>query len=147
MTQTTQRTYVRSPASGYDVPMTFPLSRFMSTATASYGVYALAQPRHLGNAVDPKNAADYDLLAQTYGARDTVVSLVGLLGRSEKTVTTAMVIRIACDVSDGLLLSVKAPDQQTRQKVLGVTMGWAALNTLALVADRRGARRAVTVSL
>ena len=31
--------------------MTFPLSRLMSTATATYGVYALANPRHLGHVV------------------------------------------------------------------------------------------------
>ena len=87
--------------------MTFALSRLMSTATASYGVYALVDPRHLGNAVDPKNAADYDLLAEAYGVRD------------------------------GVLLSMKAKDDQTRAKVLGVTLGWAALNYLALRADRR----------
>ena len=121
--------------------MTFRLSRLMSTATASYGVYALAQPRHLGNAVDPKNAADYDLLAQTYGARDLAISSVGLLSKTPKAITAAMVIRIGCDLSDGLLLAGKAHDQQTRQKVLGVTFGWAALNTLALLSDRRRARR------
>jgi hypothetical protein len=121
--------------------MTFPLSRLMSTASASYGVYALADPRHLGRVLDPKHAADYDLLAQTYGARDLAISSVGVFGKGRKTVTAAMVIRIACDVSDGLILATRAPDQQTRQKVLGVTLGWAALNALALVTDRRRARR------
>jgi hypothetical protein len=117
--------------------MTFLLSRLMSTATASYGVYALAEPRHLGNAVDPKNASSYDLLAQTYGARDLAISAFGVLGRSEKTVGTAMRIRILCDLSDGVLLSMRAKDDQTRAKVLGVTLGWAALNVLALRVDRR----------
>jgi hypothetical protein len=113
----------------------------MSTATASYGVYALVEPRHLGRAVDPKNAADYDLLAQTYGARDLAISSVGLLGRSPRTVTASMLIRIACDVSDGLILAAKAKDDATRQKILGVTFGWAGLNALALVSDRRRARK------
>ena len=122
--------------------MSFPLSRLMSTATATYGVYALANPRHLGDAVDPKHADDYDLLATTYGARDLTISTVGLLGRSEKTISAAMAIRIACDISDGLILATRAKDDATRQKVLGVTFGWAALNTLALVSDRRRARRA-----
>ncbi len=117
--------------------MSFPLSRFMSTATASYGVYALADPRHLGNAVDPKNAADYDLLAQTYGVRDLAVSAFGVFGRSNKTVATAMRIRILLDIADGVLLAVKAPDEQTRTKVLGVTLGWATLNVLALRTDQR----------
>ena len=122
--------------------MTFPLSRLMSTATATYGVYALANPRHLGDAVDPKHADDYDLLATTYGARDLTISTVGLLGRSEKTISAAMAIRIACDISDGLILATRAKDDATRQKVLGVTFGWAALNTLALISDRRRARKA-----
>ena len=122
--------------------MTFPLSRLMSTATATYGVYALANPRHLGDVVDPKHADDYDLLATTYGARDLAISTVGLLGRSEKTISAAMAIRIVCDVSDGLILATRAKDDATRQKVLGVTFGWAALNTLALVSDRRRARKA-----
>lgn len=126
--------------------MTFPLSRFMSTATATYGVYALAEPRHLGDVLDPKHAADYDLLAQTYGARDLAVSALGIFGKSDKTVTAAMLMRIAMDVSDGLILSAKAKDDQTRQKVLAVTLGWAALNTLALRADRRRARRASAVA-
>ena len=53
-----------------------------------------------------------------------------------------MAIRIVCDVSDGLILATRAKDDATRQKVLGVTFGWAALNTLALVSDRRRARKA-----
>ena len=122
--------------------MSFPLSRLMSTATATYGVYALANPRHLGEVVDPKHADDYDLLATTYGARDLTISTVGLLGRSEKTISAAMAIRIACDISDGLILATRAKDDATRQKVLGVTFGWAALNTVALVSDRRRARKA-----
>ncbi|MEP7091272.1 MAG: hypothetical protein ABI776_14330 [Nocardioidaceae bacterium] len=124
--------------------MSYSLSRLMSTATASYGVYALAQPRHLGRAIskNPKEQADYDVLAQTYGARDLTVSALGLFGRSDRTVTAAMVTRIVCDISDGLILSVKAHDDETRNKVLGVTMGWATLNTLALVIDRRNARKA-----
>ncbi len=121
--------------------MTFRLSRLMSTATASYGVYALVEPRHLGRAVDPGKAAEYDLLARTYGARDLAVSAFGVLGRSETAVTVAMLIRMAFDVSDGVLLSARAPDAATRQKVLGVTLGWAGLNALALVTDRRNARR------
>ena len=80
--------------------MGFPLSRLMSAATASHGVYALASPRHLGNALttEPVEQAGYDVLARTYGTRDLTVS-----------------------------------------KVLGVTLGWAALNLAALVTDRRRA--------
>lgn len=125
---------------GYPGDMTFTLSRLMSTATASYGVYALAEPRHLGRLVDPKNAADYDLLAQTYGARDLAVGALGLFGRSDKTVTAAMSMRIVMDLSDGLLLAGRTKDDAARQKVLGATLGWATLNAVALFADLRRAR-------
>ena len=122
-------------------------SRLMSAATASYGAYALATPRHLGRFLtdDRRRQGDFDLLAQTYGARDLAISTVGMLGRSERTVTAAMLIRVACDVSDGLLLSAKAQDDEARAKVLGVTFGWAALNLLALARDRRVSRRSRAV--
>jgi hypothetical protein len=122
--------------------MTFPLSRLMSAATASYGVYALVSPRHLGNALttNPREQSAYDVLARTYGARDLTVSAVALLARAEDAVTAAMLVRIAFDVSDGLLLSTEARDATARTKVLGVTLGWAALNLAALLTDRRRTR-------
>jgi hypothetical protein len=124
--------------------MSYPLSRLMSAATVSYGAYALAEPRHLGRVMtdnEPEQAG-YDLLAQTYGGRDLTIGALGLLGRSERTVTAAMLARIAFDISDGLLLSAKAEDEETRNQVLGITFGYAALNAVALLADRRRARRA-----
>jgi hypothetical protein len=120
--------------------MTYPLSRAMSVATAGYGVFALLRPRHLGTALtkDPVARAGFDTLALTYGARDLTVSTLGLLGRSERTVATAMAVRIAFDVSDGVILSSRA-DRAARGKVLGVTLGWATLNAVALMLDRRRA--------
>ena len=41
------------------------------------------------------------------------------------------------DVGDGLVLAARTSDPDIRQKVLAVTMGWAALNTVALVVDSR----------
>jgi hypothetical protein len=119
--------------------MSLPLSRTMSAATAAYGAYALARPRHLGRAMTTNTLEQqrYDVWARAYGVRDLTVSALGLLGRSERVVTTAMAVRIASDVVDGAILSVRAHDGATRAKVLGVTLGWAALNTAALVADRR----------
>jgi hypothetical protein len=123
--------------------MTYTWSRLMSAGTLTYAGYALTRPRHLGafmTSAKPRQA-EYDLLAQTYGARDLAVGTLGLLGRSERTVTAAMLARIAFDVSDGLLLAGRAEDDETRAKVLGVTFGYAALNTVALLTDRRRARK------
>ena len=123
--------------------MTFPLSRIMSTATASYAAYCFVDPRHLGKAVtgDPVTQAGLDVLAHTYGARDFAVSSLAIFGRSPKTVTCAMLLRIALDVSDGLILAAETDSDEARNRVLGVTLGWATLNTLALVIDRRRARK------
>jgi len=123
--------------------MTYTWSRLMSASTLTYAGYALAQPRHLGEFMTSaeRRQAEYDLLAQTYGARDLAVGTLGLLGRSERTVTAAMLARIAFDVSDGLLLASRADDDETKAKVLGITWGYAALNTLALLADRRRAKK------
>lgn len=115
----------------------------MSASTLTYAGYALTKPRHLGEfmtSAEPQQA-EYDLLAQTYGARDLAVGTLGLLGRSERTVTAAMLARIAFDVSDGLLLASRAHDDETKAKVIGITWGYAALNTLALLADRRRAKK------
>lgn len=124
--------------------MRYPLTRALSAATASYGVFALLRPRHLGKAVtaDPTEQAAYDALAQTYGARDLAVSALALLGGSDRRISTAILFRIVFDVSDGLILAPRAGchrDAAARNKVLGVTFGWATLNALALAVDRRRA--------
>jgi len=60
--------------------MTYPLSRIMSAASAAYGGYALAQPSHLWQALqsDREDQSGLELLARTYGVRDTAISALGL---------------------------------------------------------------------
>lgn len=110
----------------------------MSAATGAYAVFALVKPRHLGAAMtdDRTEQASYDLVAHTYAGRDLVVSALGLLGRSPRTVRTAMLVRIGCDVADAVLLGSRAGSSQVRTKVLAVTLGWATLNTVAVLIDR-----------
>ncbi|WP_323791144.1 hypothetical protein [Nocardioides sp.] len=123
--------------------MSYALSRLMSTATASYAGYCFARPEHLGQAMGASSGeqAGFDRLALVFGVRDAAISTFGILGRSEHTVKTAMWIRIGCDVGDGIVLAAKADDDATRTKILATTLGWGALNFLALAADRRRARR------
>lgn len=113
----------------------------MSAATAAYGVFAVVRPDHLATALEapaaPKPALD--LLAYTYGARDLPVSALALTSRSPAVVTAAMVLRIAGDLTDAAILSLSTEDAKVRRKVLAVTLGWAAANTVALVVDRRRA--------
>ena len=121
--------------------MSYPLSRFMSAATATYGGYAIAQPAHLWQALqaDRKDREGLELQARTYGIRDLAISALGVLGRRPGTVRAAMIMRIAMDLGDAALLSGRTDDQDVRKKVLAVTIGWAGLNTLAVVVDSRRA--------
>jgi hypothetical protein len=50
-----------------------------------------------------------------------------------------MLVRIAMDLGDAGLLAART-EGKVRQKVLGVTIGWASLNALALLSDSRRAR-------
>ena len=56
----------------------------MSTATAGYGVFALAHPAHLPDALqaDKEDRPGLELLAETYGVRDLAISALGMFGRS-----------------------------------------------------------------
>ncbi|NYD41410.1 hypothetical protein [Nocardioides panaciterrulae] len=123
--------------------MSFRLSRLMSTATAGYGAFALARPAHLPDALqaDKSDRSGLELLARTYGVRDLAISALGVFGRSERTVRAAMLMRIAMDLGDSALLATRTRDDAVRRKVLAVTIGWASLNTLALLVDARRARR------
>jgi len=130
--------WVRSSfgAAGYVGEMSYRLSRFMSSATAGYGVFALASPAHLPDALRARKAdrEGLELLAQTYGVRDLAIGALGVFG-SGRTVRVAMLMRIAMDLGDAALLSSRTEDDDVRQKVLAVTLGWAGLNTLALLVD------------
>jgi hypothetical protein len=119
--------------------MSFPLSRLLSTATAAYGGYALAQPAHLWQALeaDRQDRAGLELLARTYGVRDLAISSLGIFGRSPRTVKAAMSLRIAMDLGDAALLSTRTDDDDVRKKILAITVGWAGANALALMIDSR----------
>jgi hypothetical protein len=116
-------------------------SRLTSAATAAYGGYALARPGHLADALraPASERTAHDRLARTYGVRDLATSALAFSGRPT-LVRTAMALRIASDVGDCLVLTTTTDDPDVRRKVAGVTLGWAALNAMAWLADERGTR-------
>lgn len=121
--------------------MSYPLSRLMSAATAAYGGYALTQPAHLWQALqaDRKERTGLELLARTYGVRDLAIGSLGIFGRRPGTVRAAMLLRIAMDVGDCLVLTTQTDDEEVRKKIAAITLGWAGLNALALAVDSRRA--------
>lgn len=119
--------------------MDHPFSRVVSAATLGYAVFSLVKPDHLGRAMeaDAIEQPSYDGLARAYGVRDVVIGGLGLLGPSPAVVRTAMGLRIAGDVADCVLLASRAPNSRVRAKVVGVTVGYAVLNAVALARDVR----------
>ncbi len=114
-------------------------SKLLSLATAAYGVFALVKPRHLADGVQApaEQAPAFDRMAYTYAGRDLAISGLALAATSPAVVTAAMGLRIAGDLSDAAVLGTGTDRSDVRAKVLAVTLGWAALNAAALVADRR----------
>jgi hypothetical protein len=117
-------------------------SKLLLLATAGYGAFALAKPRHLADALEApgEQAPAIDQMAYTYAGRDLSISALGLLSRNPTLVTAAMVLRILGDLSDAAVLGTAATKPDVRAKVLGVTLGYAAVNAAALAADRRRLR-------
>lgn len=118
-------------------------SKLISSLTAAYGAFALAKPRHLADGIEAPaaQAPAYDRMAYTYAGRDLSISGVALASGNPSVVTAMMVLRILGDLADAAVLATGTHDSKVQGKVLGVTLGWAALNTAALVADRRALRR------
>jgi hypothetical protein len=114
-------------------------SKLLSLATAAYGAFALARPRHLADGVEAPEAQApaFDRMAYTYAGRDLSISGLALASRNPSVVTAAMALRILGDLSDAAILSTGTSKPDVQKKVLAVTLGWAALNAAALVADRR----------
>lgn len=118
--------------------MDYPVSRAMSVASAAYGVFAAAKPRHLADNMGATGdqVEEYDRMAYAYALRDIPVSALALLGPA-RAVPVSMGLRIASDLTDAFVLGRRAPTPAIRNKILGVTLGWATLNAAALAFDRR----------
>lgn len=111
----------------------------MTVGTLAYSVYALARPRHLGRALtnSPLKQPEYDVVAQTFGFRDLVVSGLALAAPTAAAREQAMIGRIVLDLTDSALFTAEASTKAGKAKVLAATLTWAALNAAAIVKDRQ----------
>lgn len=114
----------------------YPFSKAMSAASLTYAIYALVRPAHLGRALESTPQTKHDTTAQVFGVRDLVTSTVALASGDDSTVTAAMASRIAFDLGDCALIRRAAESDQAASKLTVITLGWAALNALALAVDR-----------
>jgi hypothetical protein len=115
---------------------TLPRTRLAALATAAYAGYALVQPEHLHRLL-PAHITPQESrrLSLTYAGRDLPISLLGVLGPGP-AVPVALGLRLAGDVTDAATLG-STTSGSARAKVLGASMGWAAVNVAAFALDRR----------
>lgn len=118
--------------------MDHPRSRAMGAATSAYALYALARPGHLADALQAPagRRPALDALARTYGVRDLSTSAL-LLSPDPRLRRAAVALRVAGDLGDCAVLATSTSGR-VRAKVMAVTLGWAALNAAAILADERG---------
>ena len=116
--------------------MSYPLTKAMALGTAGYAVFAALRPRHLSHALEESGEAARatDRLAWTYAVRDLGTSALAFV---PGMAPVAAVLRISGDVGDAAILSSTGPES-ARGKLAGVPLAWGALNTAALMLDRRG---------
>ncbi len=109
-------------------------SRLVAAASAGYGVFALAKPDHLASGLEAEDTSALRTLAMVFGAREIAVGTLALLGE-RRVVSACMTARLSFDLSDCAILLTQVEDEGVRRKVLGVTLGWAAVNALAVAVD------------
>lgn len=109
-------------------------SRLVAGASAAYGVFALVKPDHLASGLEADDTSALRTLAMVFGAREVAVGTLALLGE-RRVVSACMAARLSFDLSDCAILLSQLEDEAVQRKVLGVTLGWGAVNALAVLAD------------
>ncbi len=115
----------------------YPLTRATHVLTAAYGLYALVKPGHLQNGLEDQagERLGTDRLSRTYTGRELPVTLLGIFG-PPAVVPTTVGLRIANDLTDAAVLG-STTTGRVRRRILGITLGWAAVNATAYALDVR----------
>lgn len=117
----------------------YPLTRATHALTAGYGLYALVKPDHLQNGLEDQagERLGTDRLSRTYAGRELPVTLLGIFG-PPSVVPLTVALRVANDLTDAAVLG-STTTGTVRKRILGITLGWAALNAAVYAVDvRRG---------
>lgn len=119
--------------------ISYPRTRALAAATAVYGVYAAAKPEHLPQALgESETGPGANRLPYTYAARDLTTSALGIFGPG-RLIPVAAALRIAGDAGDATVLGLTTQNK-VRVKVIGITLGWGAINAVGLALDLRARR-------
>ncbi|QKV90963.1 hypothetical protein HUT19_03755 [Streptomyces sp. NA02950] len=122
------------------------LLRTVGAATALYGVAVtawpalLARPSGLVDAHGRTESATRVSL-RPLGLRDAASGLAMAVAPRGPALTTATALRIAADLGDAGLLGRTLPGRERRAAAVAVSVGWAALSVVGLLAPGRDTRR------
>jgi hypothetical protein len=123
------------------VTSTLPL-RLVALAPASYSSALVAAPRLLARpagltAPDGSVPPDVAALTRSVGTRDAALALALAFSRSDPRVLGMLTAaRVASDTADAAWFAGIVSDPKQRAKVCGAALGWAALETAALLWSR-----------
>jgi hypothetical protein len=112
-------------------------ARLLGLLTVLYSVVAMIRPRILvtpaGLVARPDPVpGPLRVLTRAVGARDTAIGLAVMLAPMTAPLAVALLLRIAADLSDAAVFGLSVPEPAARRRTLAVTLGWAALNLVAL---------------
>jgi hypothetical protein len=114
------------------------LSRILGVATTGFGVLELVKPdlwAQPTGVIGPSPAMR--AWHHTLGTRDVVSGLAMTFAPPGAPLRTATLFRIVSDVSDAVGFGLNTPDAARRGKAIGATVGYAALNAVSLLGNRR----------
>ncbi|RTL70512.1 MAG: hypothetical protein EKK42_02775 [Pseudonocardiaceae bacterium] len=116
-------------------------ARFLGAATATYAAATLVRPSVLAGPVQLGTSPATDALVRAVGVRD-LASGLALVATNGHAGVVASAVRIGSDLGDAVVFGLSDLPADGRRKAVGVALGWAALNGVALAlrlgAPRRG---------
>lgn len=114
------------------------LSRALGVATTAFGVLELAKPDLWAGPTGLRGPSPaMRAWHHTLGARDVVSGLAMTLSPPGRALRYATLFRIVSDLTDAVGFGLNAPDPARRGKAVGAAVGYAALNGLSLLGNRR----------
>ena len=114
------------------------LSRALGVATTGFGVLELVKP-DLWSGPTGVTGPSPAMRAwhHTLGTRDVVSGLAMTFAPAGAPLRAATLFRVVSDLSDAVAFGLNAPDAAAKGKAVGAAVGYAALNVLSLLGNRR----------
>ncbi|MCF7550600.1 hypothetical protein [Pseudonocardia sp. WMMC193] len=112
-------------------------ARALGVATAAYAVATLVRPSVLTGPTGLGDSAPAQVLTRAVGARDLASGVAVATAPTGRALELALGVRIGADLGDAVAFGLSDIPADAKKKTLAVSLGWAALNGVALALLRR----------